>query len=120
MPAIAANLALELAPVRVNVVAAGFVDTRLSARELVDALEHRREELRATLPVRRVIEPSDVAAMVLTLMNSAARPAKQTSTPLRLMAFWVTGDTLIALRARCPPILWESRRLAHRAVGLLA
>ena len=72
MPAIAANLALELAPVRVNVVAAGFVDTPLSARELGDALEHRREELRATLPVRRVIEPSDVAAMVLTLMTSTA------------------------------------------------
>jgi NAD(P)-dependent dehydrogenase (short-subunit alcohol dehydrogenase family) len=72
VPAIAANLALELAPVRVNVVAAGFVDTPLSARELGDALEHRREELRATLPVRRVIEPSDVAAMVLTLMTSTA------------------------------------------------
>lgn len=30
IPALAANLALELAPVRVNVIAAGFVDTRLS------------------------------------------------------------------------------------------
>ncbi len=72
LPAIAANLALELAPVRVNTVAAGFVDTPLSARELGDALEHRREELRATLPIRRVVEPADVAAMVLTLMTSTA------------------------------------------------
>lgn len=31
LPAFAANLALELAPVRVNVIAAGFVDTPLSA-----------------------------------------------------------------------------------------
>lgn len=72
LPAIAANLALELAPVRVNVVAGGFVDTPLSARELGDALEHRREELRATLPIHRVVEPADMAAMVLTLMTSSA------------------------------------------------
>ena len=32
LPALVANLALELAPVRVNLIAAGFVDTPLSAR----------------------------------------------------------------------------------------
>jgi NAD(P)-dependent dehydrogenase (short-subunit alcohol dehydrogenase family) len=31
MPAMTKNLALELAPVRVNLIAAGFVDTPLSA-----------------------------------------------------------------------------------------
>jgi NAD(P)-dependent dehydrogenase (short-subunit alcohol dehydrogenase family) len=31
MPALVANLALELAPIRVNLIAAGFVDTPLSA-----------------------------------------------------------------------------------------
>jgi NAD(P)-dependent dehydrogenase (short-subunit alcohol dehydrogenase family) len=31
LPGLAASLALELAPVRVNVIAAGFVDTPLSA-----------------------------------------------------------------------------------------
>jgi NAD(P)-dependent dehydrogenase (short-subunit alcohol dehydrogenase family) len=31
LPALTANLALELAPVRVNLIAPGFVDTRLSA-----------------------------------------------------------------------------------------
>ncbi len=31
LPALTANLALELAPVRVNLIAAGFVDTPLSA-----------------------------------------------------------------------------------------
>jgi NAD(P)-dependent dehydrogenase (short-subunit alcohol dehydrogenase family) len=38
-PALTANLALELAPVRVNLIAAGFVDTPLSASLLGDELE---------------------------------------------------------------------------------
>ncbi|TIW12762.1 MAG: SDR family oxidoreductase, partial [Mesorhizobium sp.] len=51
-PALIANLALELAPVRVNLIAAGFVDTPLSASLLGEDLEKRRNELRATLPIR--------------------------------------------------------------------
>jgi NAD(P)-dependent dehydrogenase (short-subunit alcohol dehydrogenase family) len=50
MPVIAANLALELAPIRVNVVAAGFIDTPLSAALLGADLDKRRDELRSTLP----------------------------------------------------------------------
>jgi NAD(P)-dependent dehydrogenase (short-subunit alcohol dehydrogenase family) len=50
LPAMTKNLALELAPVRVNVIAAGFVDTPLSASLLGDELDARREQLRATLP----------------------------------------------------------------------
>src|SRR5262249_32064650 len=42
LPALIANLALELAPVRVNLVAAGFVDTPLSASLLGDQLDNRR------------------------------------------------------------------------------
>ena len=38
LPALTANLALELAPVRVNLIAAGFVDTPLSASLLGDEL----------------------------------------------------------------------------------
>jgi len=72
LPAITANAALELAPVRVNTVAAGFVDTPLAARELGDDLERRRAELRATLPIRRVVGPADVAAAAVTLMTSTA------------------------------------------------
>ncbi|WP_405988254.1 SDR family oxidoreductase [Streptomyces sp. NBC_00986] len=72
LPAITANAALELAPVRVNAIAAGFVDTPLSARLLGDELERRREELRATLPIRRVVGPSDVAALALHLMTNTA------------------------------------------------
>jgi NAD(P)-dependent dehydrogenase (short-subunit alcohol dehydrogenase family) len=61
VPAITANLALELAPIRVNLIAAGFVDTPLSASLLGDQLEARRAQLRTTLPIRRVVEPGDVA-----------------------------------------------------------
>ena len=43
MPALTKNLALELAPVRVNLIAAGFVDTPLSASLLGDQLEARRQ-----------------------------------------------------------------------------
>ena len=43
MPALTRNLALELAPTRVNLIAAGFVDTPLSATLLGDQLDARRE-----------------------------------------------------------------------------
>ena len=56
LPPFAAALALELAPVRVNLIAAGFVDTPLSASLLGEGLDARREELRATLPIGRVVE----------------------------------------------------------------
>jgi Enoyl-(Acyl carrier protein) reductase len=58
LPAFTAALALELAPVRVNLIAAGFVDTPLSASLLGDRLEERRQELRATLPIASSARPS--------------------------------------------------------------
>ena len=72
LPALAANLALEIAPVRVNLIAPGFVDTPLSASLLGDQLEERRAELRATLPIRRVVEPADVAALAVHIMTNTA------------------------------------------------
>jgi NAD(P)-dependent dehydrogenase (short-subunit alcohol dehydrogenase family) len=71
-PAMIKNLALELAPVRVNLIAAGFVDTPLSAAILGDELEKRREELRATLPIRRVVGSADVAALAVHIMINTA------------------------------------------------
>lgn len=71
-PALIANLALELAPVRVNLIAAGFVDTPLSASLLGENLDKRREELRATLPIRRVVGPADVAALAIHIMSNTA------------------------------------------------
>jgi NAD(P)-dependent dehydrogenase (short-subunit alcohol dehydrogenase family) len=72
MPALVANLALEIAPVRVNGIAAGFVDTPLSARLLGDDLDARRAQLAATLPIGRVIEPADIAALAVHLMINTA------------------------------------------------
>ena len=71
-PALIASLALELAPVRINLIAAGFVDTPLSASLLGDELENRRNQLRATLPIRRVVGPADVAALAVHLMTNTA------------------------------------------------
>ena len=73
LPPFTAALALELAPVRVNLIAAGFVDTPLSASYFsADGLEARREELRTTLPIRRVVGPADVAALAVHLMTNTA------------------------------------------------
>jgi NAD(P)-dependent dehydrogenase (short-subunit alcohol dehydrogenase family) len=70
--ALTRNLALELAPIRVNMIAAGFVDTPLSASLLGDQLEARRTELRETLPIGRVVGPEDVAALAVHLMANTA------------------------------------------------
>jgi NAD(P)-dependent dehydrogenase (short-subunit alcohol dehydrogenase family) len=72
LPAMTKNLALELAPIRVNLLAAGFVDTPLSASLLGDQLEERRQQLRTTLPIGRVVGPTDVAALAVHLMTNTA------------------------------------------------
>jgi NAD(P)-dependent dehydrogenase (short-subunit alcohol dehydrogenase family) len=72
MPALTASLALELAPIRVNLIAAGFVDTPLSASLLGAGLDARRDQLRATLPIRRVVGPADVAALAVHIMTNTA------------------------------------------------
>jgi NAD(P)-dependent dehydrogenase (short-subunit alcohol dehydrogenase family) len=74
LPPFTAALALELAPVRANLIQAAFVDTALAAGYFSDdaAVEARREELRATLPIRRVVGPADVAARAVHLMTNTA------------------------------------------------
>jgi NAD(P)-dependent dehydrogenase (short-subunit alcohol dehydrogenase family) len=72
LPALTASLALELAPVRVNLIAAGFVDTPLSASLLGDELDNRRNQLRSTLPIRRVVTAGDVAALAVHIMINTA------------------------------------------------
>jgi len=73
LPPFTSALALELAPVRVNLIAAGFVDTPLSASYFSqEGLEARREELRTTLPIGRVVGPTDVAALAVHIMVNTA------------------------------------------------
>jgi NAD(P)-dependent dehydrogenase (short-subunit alcohol dehydrogenase family) len=71
-PALTKSLALGLAPIRVNLIAAGFVDTPLSADILGDKLDARREQLRTTLPIGRVVGPADIAALAVHLMANTA------------------------------------------------
>lgn len=72
LEALIANLALELAPLRANLIAAGFVDSPLSASLLGKDLERRRDQLRATLPIGRVVGPADVAALAVHIMSNTA------------------------------------------------
>jgi len=72
LPALIANLAVEVAPIRVNLIAAGFVDTPLSASLLGEDLDKRRDQLRATLPIGRVVGPADIAALAVHIMTNTA------------------------------------------------
>jgi NAD(P)-dependent dehydrogenase (short-subunit alcohol dehydrogenase family) len=72
LPALTKNLAFEIAPIRVNLIAAGFVDTPLSASLLGDQLDARRDQLRTTLPIGRVVGPADIARLAVHLMTNTA------------------------------------------------
>jgi len=72
LPAMTKSLAREVAPVRVNLIAAGFVDTPLSASVPGDRIDERRQQLRATLPIGRVVAPADIAALAVHLMTNTA------------------------------------------------
>jgi NAD(P)-dependent dehydrogenase (short-subunit alcohol dehydrogenase family) len=72
LEALIPNLALEVAPLRANLIAAGFVDTPLSASLLGNDLERRRDQLRATLPIGRVVGPADIAALAVHIMSNTA------------------------------------------------
>jgi NAD(P)-dependent dehydrogenase (short-subunit alcohol dehydrogenase family) len=48
------------------------VDTPLSASLLGGDLDERRTHLRATLPIRRVVGPEDVAALAVHIMVNTA------------------------------------------------
>jgi len=44
----------------------------LSASLLGDELDNRRNQLRAALPIRRVVSPADVAALAVHIMTNTA------------------------------------------------
>jgi NAD(P)-dependent dehydrogenase (short-subunit alcohol dehydrogenase family) len=72
LSAMTKSLASELAPIRVNMIAAGFVDTPLSAGMLGDRLSARRQQLQTNLPIRRVVGAADIAALAIHLMTNTA------------------------------------------------
>jgi NAD(P)-dependent dehydrogenase (short-subunit alcohol dehydrogenase family) len=72
LPAMTKILALEIAPVRVNLIAAGFADAPLSASLPGGEVDERREQLRTTLPIGRVVGLADIAALAVHLMTNTA------------------------------------------------
>jgi 3-oxoacyl-[acyl-carrier protein] reductase len=83
------SLAQELAPrVRVNLVSPGWVRTPMAEPALADA--GRLERILAGIPLRRVAEPEDVAAVVLFLASPGARHITGADIP-------VSGGALLPL-----------------------
>lgn len=67
------SLAEELGEwgIRVNAVAPGWVDTEMTAAALGDATQRR--QITATIPVRKIAAPEDIAAPVVFLCSDWAR-----------------------------------------------
>jgi NAD(P)-dependent dehydrogenase (short-subunit alcohol dehydrogenase family) len=103
--ALAKVLAIELAPVRVNLIAPSFVDTPLSAALLGDQLDQRREQLGARLPIGRVVGPADVAALAVHLMTNTAVTARLTTSTAA--SNWSKPDTAGRRSASwtCPAVM---------------
>ena len=78
MEALARGLALELAPIRVNTLSPGPIDTPLLAKALGAGRDAYVEHLKATLPLRRLGTPEEAAAAVVFLMTNG----------------WMNGETL--------------------------
>ena len=68
--AFARALALELAPVRVNTICAGFVDTPLLDAYYDEGRDEAVEELAARLPVGRIGTPEDIADAFMFLAGN--------------------------------------------------
>ncbi|HEY3593124.1 MAG TPA: SDR family oxidoreductase, partial [Polyangiaceae bacterium] len=79
MEAATRTLAVELAPIRVNIVTPGFVDTDLWSNVPPAAKERMFRETAAKLPVGRIGTPEDVAEHYLSFVRGA----------------YVTGQSLI-------------------------
>lgn len=70
LEALARGLALERAPVRVNTVSPGLIDTPLHGRIEATAREAMYDRMRQSLPVRRIGQPEDVAQAILLVATN--------------------------------------------------
>lgn len=64
------SLAMELAPIRVNTVSPGIVDTPMYAGMAPDEKEAMFKEVVVSVPVKRIGKPEDIAQAVLYLMRN--------------------------------------------------
>ncbi|HVB46858.1 MAG TPA: SDR family oxidoreductase [Burkholderiales bacterium] len=69
LESLARSLALELAPVRVNAVSPGIIDTPIRAAMPEEARRKMLEQTAAALPVRRVGTGEDIARQILAFMT---------------------------------------------------
>ncbi len=68
--ALSKSLALELAPIRVNTIRPGFIDTDFWDVLPADAVEDIREKVRANFPARRLGTAADVGHAAVFLMTN--------------------------------------------------
>lgn len=68
--AVAHTLAVELAPIRVNTVCAGVINTPVLDRVFGEQKSQYIEQIAAKLPVRRIGNPEEIADAVLFLMSN--------------------------------------------------
>jgi NAD(P)-dependent dehydrogenase (short-subunit alcohol dehydrogenase family) len=68
--AFARSLAIELAPIRVNTVRPGFIDTPLIDSLLGESAGNVKQMAAQRLPARRIGRPEDIAEAVLFLMKN--------------------------------------------------
>ena len=67
---VARALAIELAPIRVNAVSPGIVDTPIYAAMAPDSKESMFKEVAASIPAGRIGKPDELAQTVLYLMSN--------------------------------------------------
>src|SRR5712691_99573 len=70
LESLARSLALELAPVRVNAVSPGIIDTPIRAAMPEAARREMLEKIAAALPVRRVGLGDDIAKQIIAFMTN--------------------------------------------------
>ncbi|AZF42610.1 3-oxoacyl-ACP reductase [Pseudomonas sp. R1-43-08] len=70
MEAFARGLALELAPIRVNTLSPGPIDTPILAKAMGDARDGFVAALEKTLPLHRLGTADEAAAAVVFLMSN--------------------------------------------------
>jgi NAD(P)-dependent dehydrogenase (short-subunit alcohol dehydrogenase family) len=72
LSAMSKSLAAELAPIRVNVIAVGFLEGPQSWTAPIGGRADRGRQLEAMLPIQQLVGPGDVAALAVHLMTNAA------------------------------------------------
>lgn len=69
--ALARTLAVEVAPIRVNTISAGYVDTPMLDDAMGDNKQENLNSIAASLPLKRIGRPEDIAHAVLFLMSNS-------------------------------------------------